>query len=171
MRGAERDVARASGTIRRGEVDFLPIDRTNARRFLGSYSLCATHLRDCLDEAQRLRDGITNITQRYDKERVSGSGEPDKLGRFVERMEQIVERLEDIAVEMGRSLDEVDAMVREVGEYDTLKGQILSLRYLRSGEPMLFEDIAARLGYSAQHVFNEHAEALDVVALLLSERE
>ena len=103
------------------------------------------------EELRATMTGVSGID--YSKDRVQTSP--------TNSIEELVIKIVDFEEEITRDIDKLVDMKREacnsINRVDGIYGTILEMRYL---ECMRWEEIAYRLGYSIQHVYRLHGQAL-----------
>ena len=118
------------------------------------------------ERIQQLRALAERRTAVYGREKVGGSGAPDR------RMD-VVARIVDAERELDERIDRMIALRAEIQDtidrvQDARMRVLLELRYLNG---RTWEEVAEEMNYTTRNVYNLHSAALKAVAPLIAEAE
>lgn len=118
-----------------------------------------------LDEASHIRDALAKITAAYDGGRGSGSGDPDKIGAAIAR-------LDELEAEIARQIDCYVDLKREMTRIiDKVQDPMsLALLYNRYVDYKTLEQCAVDMGFSYQWTCEIEKKAIEDVQKLLDSR-
>lgn len=141
--------------------------RAAAKRMLEGYrAFCGMH--DSLLKLMEDADSRLLSTTAQMEETVASSAAGDAIGGGLAKLETAARRLSRTDDRICAKLDITLQLVERVIEIRPNAGRVLSERYLvPAGEEPTFEEIADKMGYSADHIYRLHLEGLDVAAALL----
>jgi len=132
----------------------------DAKMYLGQAYRIDQRINSKIEQVSALHDLAMKATSVLGSEPVSGTRNP-------QRLQDIIDKLVDLESELNNDIDALVDLKREImgvirnvqdKEYQTL----LELRYLSF---MTWERIAVDLGYSIQHIYRLHNQALEKICV------
>ena len=140
--------------------------RADAKRMLEGYrSFCEMH--DSMLKMMEDADSRLLSTTAQMGETVASSAAGDSIGSGLAKLETAAKRLERTDGRICAKLDAALHLVERVIEINPVAGRVLSMRYLvPAGDEPTFDEIADKMGYSADWVRHAHLLGLDIAATL-----
>ena len=132
----------------------------DAKTYLAQAYRIDQRINSKIEQISSLRELATKATNVLGSEPVSGTRNP-------QRLQDVIEKMVDLEEELNNDIDTLVDLKREIMEVlrgvDNKEHQtLLELRYLSF---MTWERIAVDLGYSIQHIYRLHNQALEKICV------
>lgn len=144
----------------------MAVEKNPAQEFLRQVRLCDIHINSLIEEKAQMEALAMKVTSTWGGERVSGSGNQDKLGDTAAKI-----------IDLERKIDQaVDHFVNKKAEVRAVIGQINNLDHLQLLLKVYFhyktlEQAACEMNMTYRNVCYIHGRALQTVEFILADRQ
>jgi hypothetical protein len=128
--------------------------------------LCDIHINSLIEEKAQMEALAMKVTSTWGGERVSGSGNQDKLGDTVAKIIDLERKIDRAVDNFVDKKAEVRAVIEQVKNLDHLE---LLLKVYIHYETL--EKVACEMGYTYRNACYIHGRALQTIEALLAERQ
>ena len=134
----------------------------DAKEFLQQVKLYDIHINSLLEEKAQMEALALKVTSSWSSERVSGSGNQDKLGDTVAKIVDLERKIDSAVDKFVDKKSEVKAVLEKIQKPDELE---LLLKVYIHYESL--EKVACEMGYTYRNACYIHGRALQTVEGLL----
>ena len=138
----------------------------DAKEFLQQVRLFDIHINSLLEEKAQMEALALKVTSSWSSERVSGSGNQDKMGDTVSKIIDLEKKIDRAVDRFVYKKAEVRGVIEKVTNPDQLE---LLLKIYIHYESL--EKVACEMGYTYRNACYIHGRALQTIEALLAERQ
>lgn len=141
----------------------MAVEKSTAKEFLQQVRLFDIHINSLIEEKAQMEALAAKVTFAWGGERVSGSGNQDKLGDTVAKIVDLERKIDKAVDSFVDKKAEVRAVIEQVSNPDHLE---LLLKVYIHYETL--EKVACEMGYTYRNACYIHGRALQTVEGLIA---
>lgn len=141
----------------------MAVEKSTAKEFLQQVRLFDIHINSLIEEKAQMEALAAKVTSAWGGERVSGSGNQDKLGDTVAKIVDLERKIDKAVDSFVDKKAEVRAVIEQVSNPDHLE---LLLKVYIHYETL--EKVACEMGYTYRNACYIHGRALQTVEAILA---